>query len=468
MQLKGKILKTIQKYTLIENGESIVVGVSGGPDSICLLHVLYSIMKSFDIKLFVFHLNHMLRGDEANKEAEYVEDFCRRLELPLTVKAINIEEVSKKEGLSIEETARNVRYREFELYAKAVGATKIAVAHNKNDQAETILMRIIRGTGLEGLTGMDFIRGNIIRPLLEIDRSEIEEYCSYNLLYPKVDSSNLLNIFTRNKIRLELIPQINKLFETDIKESLFRMSELLKADNAYIEKNSSANYKQVTISETDKNIFLDIEKLKSVHIALIKRILRLAINKIKGNLKGIASVHLEAVVDLIFNGSTGSSLCLPERLVIEKSYNVLKIHRIQADLITTKFDYEIKIPGVNYFDANNFILEASIAEKFDEEKNYKNTASHSFLQYFDYEKFNLGINIRSRKQGDFFKPINSNGTKKLKEYLIDNKIPRENRDAIPILAKGNEVIWLVGYKISDKFKVTENTKNILKLEYKKI
>jgi tRNA(Ile)-lysidine synthase len=467
MLLQDKVLNTIKKYNLLTQGEKVVVGVSGGPDSICLLHALFVISKILDINLFVFHLNHMLRGEEADKDEDYVIGVCKKLEIPLLTKSVNIKRVAQEEGLSIEEAAREIRYREFALYAQAVGASKIAVAHNKNDQAETILMRIIRGTGLDGLTGMELRRGNIIRPLLDISRNEIEEYCNKHLLHPRIDSSNLHNIYTRNKIRLELIPEIDKLFKTDVTDSLVRMSKILRDDNDLLEMNSLDFYKQAVKKEDEKNILINLEKLKTYHISMIKRVIRLAVNKVKQNLKGIESVHLDAAVDLIFDGKTGSRICFPENIFVEKSYNTIKIGQNFEYSSTITFNVEVDIPGHTYIEGLHTFIEASILDRIELGNFFKNPTPNSFLQFFDYEKLDMGINIRNRKSGDIFKPYNSNGTKKLKEYLIDNKIPREKRDIIPIMAKGNEVIWIVGYKISDKFKVTENTKSILKLEYKK-
>ena len=226
-EMLDKVVEAIKRYKLIENGDKIVTGVSGGPDSVCLLHVLHVLAGKMNIKVFAIHINHMLRGSESDADEAFTREICSKMGINLRSLAFDINEVSRKERISLEEAGRETRYREFQRFADEIGAARIAVAHNKNDQAETILMNLFRGTGLQGLTGMDYIRGRIIRPLLSITRHEIERYCEENSLGYRIDSSNLKGDFTRNRIRLELIPEINKSFGTDLTESINRMALLL-------------------------------------------------------------------------------------------------------------------------------------------------------------------------------------------------------------------------------------------------
>lgn len=256
-----KILKTIKKYNLIENGDSIVVGVSGGPDSICLLHVLYCLRDELGIRIYAVHINHMLRGSEADMDQDYVRRFCSDKGIQLFERSVDVRAVSDAKGISLEEAGREARYQEFRTVAEITGSGKIAVAHNKNDQAETILMHIIRGTGLDGLKGMEYNRGGVIRPLLDISRSEIEYYCDQQGLSPRIDSSNLENIYTRNKIRLDLIPYINKLLDIDISNSLIRMASLIKDDSIYIEGCVKEAYEGCVAEKDSNSIIMDISKL---------------------------------------------------------------------------------------------------------------------------------------------------------------------------------------------------------------
>lgn len=230
-----RILDTIKKNGIIKKGDRVVVGVSGGPDSVCLLHVLWRLRKDFDLYIVAVHINHMLRGSESCRDENYVKSLCSELEIELQSICVDIKKVSKEKNMSLEEAGREERYRHFEIVADSVGASRIAVAHNKNDQAETVLMNIIRGSGLDGLKGMDYIRGRIIRPLLDIERNEIEAYCRENSLNPITDSSNLEDIYSRNKIRLNVIPYIDTLFGCNFVKSVDRLNRLVKDDIDFID-----------------------------------------------------------------------------------------------------------------------------------------------------------------------------------------------------------------------------------------
>jgi tRNA(Ile)-lysidine synthase len=462
-----RVFSTIKKHNLIDKGESVIVGVSGGADSICLLHILYSLRNRLGIKLFAVHINHMLRGSEADADEDYVREFCKSLGIDLYTESINIREIAAINAVSVEEAGREARYEQFAKYAKRLGASKIAVAHNKNDQSETVLMNIIRGTGLDGLKGIEYKRGAIIRPLMDIERKEIESYCSMNALNPRVDSSNLKNIYTRNKIRLELIPYIDKLFEAGISDKLYKLSLMIKDDLDYIGNSADILYSRCLVKSEDEEIGLNLDLLKNQHIALIKRVLRTAVKKVKGDLKGVESKHVESVVNLIMNGRTGSTVCLTDKIRAEKSYDILRIYKPGHEDTHEYFEMMIEIPGTNYIESLKSYITADIVEKNSESTKCFENNCKSSVQFFDYEKLKTGIYIRYRKEGDLFKPYKSNGTKKLKEYFIDNKIPRNLRETIPLVAKDKDIVWIIGYKISDKFKVTENTKYILKLECKK-
>lgn len=459
-----KVLNTIKERKLIENGDKVIVGVSGGPDSVCLLHVLNSLCAELNMELFAVHVNHMLRGEESECDEKYVTELCQSMYIPLYKISVDIKSIASKEGISLEEAGREARYKHFDLCADRVGASKITVAHNKNDQAETVLMHLIRGSGLTGLKGMDYVRGRIIRPLLEIGREEIECYCEEHSLNPRIDSSNLKSIYTRNKVRLDLIPYINELFHTNIVDGIHTLSFLIKDDHDFVEKEAKNLYNDSIIESNLDEVKLDIKRISGFHPAMLKRVIRNAIMDVKGEMKGIESIHVEEILHLVKAGRTGAQIHLPYQLRALRSYDILRISRL-PDKQVEPVDELILIPGKTCVKALDSWLEAVVEERTDGMEPYKDIESQVFEQFFDYEKCGMGINIRTRKDGDIFKPYRSNGTKKLKEYLIDHKIPREIRSKLPLIAKNNEILWIVGYKISDKFKVTENTKKVLKLKY---
>jgi len=489
-QLQQKVLDTIVTNHLIEQGDVVVVGVSGGPDSICLLHILHNLSEHLKIKIHAIHVNHMLRAEEAPIDEAYTATMCKQLEIPLSVVHVDVAAMAKRLGKSVEEAGREARYGEFEKYADNVGAAKIAVAHNRNDQAETVMMHIIRGTGTAGLAGMEYKRGSVIRPLLQINRSEIEQYCEAAKLSPRTDSSNMKSDYTRNRVRLGLFPFIRDSFGTDMVESLCRLSMHASEDNKYLEQCALEAFNVSLVTKSKGKISMKVEQLQKLHPAILSRVLKLAVFEAAGNVNGIGSVHYQALSELVAKGNTGARSELPGGLNAVLSYGILYVYAkssrqpqdwqnfrdprkidehsiiLQSDRVQRQpqFTASLTIPGNTQVSELDAVVKTSVEEVINVDKCGK-MDYNSFVQYFDYDSLKRGINIRNRRNGDIFKPFRSNGTKKLKEYFIDNKIPRELRDEIPLISMENEIVWVIGYKISDKFKVTENTKSALVIEY---
>jgi len=469
-QFRRRIFNIIEQYRLLDKGDAVVVGVSGGPDSVCLLHLLHTLSSNLDIKLFAVHINHMLRGAEADADEQYTEDLCKKLGVPLFIVKADVKSIAKEKGMSFEEAGREVRYREFEKYAEILGASKIAVAHNRNDQAETVMMHIIRGTGLGGLSGMEFRRGPIIRPLLGVGREDIEKYCRYAGLNPRTDSTNLESDYTRNRIRLELFPYIDEKFGANIVESLLRLSMHSAGDNSYLGQCAAEAYKKSMEEKEEGLVSLKLDELRKLHSAILVRVFRLAVADVAGDIDGIGSVHYKALSRLVEKGTTGMQAELPGGLRAAVSYGHIKIRSALAETAkydkqeTVTFEKSIVIPGTTEIYELNAQIKSSIYSINAVDKNIR-MGYNSYVQFFDYDSLSRGIHIRNRRDGDIFKPFGSTGSKKLKKYFIDSKIPRETRGKIPLVCIGNEVVWIIGYKISDKFKVTENTRSILKLEY---
>lgn len=254
--MKNKVLNTIKKYNLIQENDKIVIGVSGGPDSMCLLHILNGLKEKLNFEIVVAHINHMIRK-EAEEETQYVKNFCDKLGIKCYIKRIDVIDKSNKEKIGTEEAGRKARYDFFEEVLNIVNANKIATAHNENDNAETVLMNIFRGAGTSGLKGIEPIRDNkYIRPIIECERSEIEEYCRVNKLQPKIDKTNFENVYTRNKIRNVLIPEIKKQFNPNIIESLNKLSILARQENNFIQEYAK------NIMENELIVEKDLENLQ--------------------------------------------------------------------------------------------------------------------------------------------------------------------------------------------------------------
>ena len=295
--LKENILKTIKKYNLIEKGDNIVIGVSGGPDSICLLHVLYLLKEQLNFDISVAHINHMLR-EEADMETEYVKEFCKILNIQCFVKKEDIEKKSKEEKIGTEEAGRNVRYEFFEEVLQKVGGNKIATAHNSNDKAETVVMNILRGTGISGLKGIEAIRdGKYIRPLIETERKEIEAYCEAHNLNPKFDKTNEENIYNRNKVRNELIPYIQKEFNPNFLKTINRLSEVATEENEYLNKVTEEKFNEICIKNST-SIELNLKKFNNLELVIKRRVILYTINKLTNTTLGIEKVNIDDIIKM--------------------------------------------------------------------------------------------------------------------------------------------------------------------------
>ena len=313
--MKEKVLETIKKYNLIENGDKIVIGVSGGPDSIALLNVLLEIKKdniiNFDI--VVCHINHMIR-EEANDDEEYVSNFCKRNNIEFFAKRVEIEKIAKQDKLGTEEAGRNARYQFFYKISEKTFSNKIVTAHTANDNAETVLMNIMRGSGTTGLKGIEVKRDSIIRPLIECNREEIEKYCEENKLNPRIDKTNFENIYTRNKVRNMLIPYIKENFNPNIIESVNRLSNLSKQENEYLEKQTENVYKKILISAKNDEIILDLNLFNLQETVIKSRLVLYTINILFGTRSGIEKKHIEDIIKLCSN-NIGNKFLIPNKKV---------------------------------------------------------------------------------------------------------------------------------------------------------
>lgn len=311
IELKNKILEFIKKYELIKSGEKIVLGVSGGPDSIFMLDILNKIKinKELEFELVVAHVNHMIR-EEANADEQYVMDFCKKNNIQCFTKRIDVVKYANNKKIGTEEAGRVLRYEFFDEIFKNEKAQKIAIAHNKNDKAETIIMNLLRGTGTAGLKGIEPIRDNkFIRPILEIDRTEIEEYCTYNKLEPRIDKTNFENLYTRNKVRNIIIPYIKKEFNPNIIDTVIRLSTTVTEENQFLEYLAQEEFKKILVSKKENEIILDLKMFNELSEVIQKRIVLFSIEQVLGNIVGIEKVHIEDIIKLCNNNIGNKFIC---------------------------------------------------------------------------------------------------------------------------------------------------------------
>jgi tRNA(Ile)-lysidine synthase len=450
------VLAAIEKNNMIKSGDTVIVGVSGGADSLCLLHVLNALKGELNIKLFAAHLNHQFRGIEADKDAEFVEQTCIAWDIPYVIRTFDVSAYAKEQGLSSEEAGREIRYKLFDEVKESVNGHKIAVAQNSNDNVETILMRLIRGTGLEGLKGIDAVRDQIIRPLLDQDRQSIEEYCRQNGLEPRIDKTNLEPIYLRNKIRLELIPYLKQRYNPSINDAIIRLGQVVREENNYLEQQTQELLDRLGDIK-EHSIAVKTESLKQLHPAMQKRLLRKAIESIVGSLNGYEYKHFQGIIEL-FDKSTGAAIELPKDLKAYISYENLIISK-KIENTDKKCYYKLKYNYDNFIDEINEMLRVKLINS----KELPSIPKSIDTVYIDADKIKHELVLRNREEGDVFSPIGMKGSKKLKDYFIDKKIPREKRDQVLLLADGNEIVWILGSIISEKYKIASNTQNVIVL-----
>ena len=311
-EVEEKVLKTIQKYNLIQPNDKVVLGVSGGPDSLFMLYILNKLKEQLKFNIIVAHVNHMIRA-EANAEEEFVKKFCQKIDIEFYSKRIDVEKYANNNKIGTEEAGRKVRYDFFEEILEKTSSNKIAIAHNKNDKVETIIMHLLRGSGISGLQGIEPIKNNkIIRPIIQIERSEIENYCEQNQLEPRIDKSNFENKYTRNKIRNVVIPYIKEEFNPNIIETVTRLSEIITEENQYLEKQTEEAYQQILIEEKENQIRLKLKEFNNLERVIKNRIILYTITRLRGTCIGIEKIHIEDIIKLCQN-NIGNKYLTPNK-----------------------------------------------------------------------------------------------------------------------------------------------------------
>ena len=313
--MKEEVLETIKKYNMIENGEKVVLAVSGGPDSICMLDILNDIKndETIDInfEIVVAHVNHMIRK-EAEEDEKYVKKYCEEKQIEFYSKSIDVQKMANNNKIGVEEAGRKARYDFFDEILERTNAQKIAIAHNKNDKVETVLMHILRGSGINGLKGIEAKRGKYIRPLIECERNEIEDYCSKKNLQPRIDKTNFENEYTRNKVRNLLIPYIQKEFNPNLIKTIDRLSNLVAEEEKYMDKQVEKVYKEMLISESENEIQLRLKTFNIQEKVIKSRIILYTITRLFGNSKGLEKIHIEDIIKLCSN-NIGNKYLTPNK-----------------------------------------------------------------------------------------------------------------------------------------------------------
>ncbi len=448
--IENKVKNFIREYNLIQNGDNLVVGVSGGADSMMLLHFLYEHQAYYDIHIKVAHIHHGVRI-EADSEAVFVEQVSKKWQLPYYRHNCNIKQLSKEKGLSEEEVGRIERYNFF--ISLSNDYSKIVTAHHMNDQAETLIMRFLRGTDLNGLGGIPPKRGNIIRPLLCLKRTEIEDYCLYHGISYKDDHTNFTTIYTRNKVRLECIPYIEQNLNPNIVNLLGEHSHLYREGEEFL-KNYTKEVFDKCVSKSGENVVIELATFQNYHKYIQKRVVLSAIEALNTVVKDITLKHLESIIGLTHLQS-GKKICLPYNIIGYKEYNKLIIGYQKC--VDLAYHYPINIGAKIIPEARVTIILTCVEKQAINQKNEK-----MYTKYIDYGKIRGELQMRTRLSHDYL--VTQAGTKKLKKIFIDDKVPKILRDSMPLIADGEEIIWIIGSRLSVNYYVTEETKQVLEIK----
>ncbi len=485
-KVEQQFLKTLAKYKMINKGDTIIIGFSGGTDSLSLFILLHKFKEQLQINIEAVHVNHQLRGEESSSHAEFCVEFCEKYNVPLHLYHVDVKKLAKEKKLSVEEAGRIERYKLYNCHCKD-SSYKIAIAHNKNDVAETFLMRLFRGAGVQGLKAIPPIRDNVIRPIIEIERPDLSNFLAEKNQPFCTDGSNALPVYTRNKIRLSILPEIKSTFNPNIVSTLYDTSKVLEEEDDFIQSIIKEKFEELSNQTTnihnEEVLTLDLEKLLSLHSYLQKQLILKSISHFIKHNKNISKKHINSILSLL-NANGNKTLDLPNNVVVTKSYDTLAFS-FKTNIENLVLKEQILQPNNLVFikEANMYLYAKPLTEtEFAEYENNAHTIEtilnsliktndlklkvvkhHVFCYYNVYN--NVDIKVRSRQNGDKIR-IKNLGTKKLKDYFVDKKVPANLRDITPIISIGDEVLWVIDF-YNQNFNIV-NVENTLETKDKNV
>lgn len=451
--LLEKVKKTILDHRLFHKEDKILIAYSGGVDSTALLHLLLELQKEWPLKLFLGHFNHKLR-QRADEDEQFIRNAARELSLPLFVGRGDVRARAKATKQNIEETGRQLRYEFLNQKAAEIGRAKIATGHTLTDQAETLLMRLMRGSGLRGLAGIyPVVNERLVRPLLEVEREEVDAYLKEKKIVFRIDESNYDRRFLRNRIRLELLPYIRKNFEPAIVRQLGRMASIIREENTLLEEMAREKAKEA-IKKKNHSVSLERLSLSSAPRALARRVVRNFISELRGSLRRISFEDVESILSL----DEGKEYSLKEDVVLRREANRIILKKKAAP---AQYEYEWDGKGILEFQE----LELKFKGKKITRENFLRLRSDDRTRAFlDFSKLRFPLTVRNRREGDRYQPFGAPGRKKVKEIFRSKEIPLAERERHPVFLSGSEIVWILGLPVSEKFKIEEETSDVFEIK----
>jgi len=508
VSLIRQVRQTIDNHSMLLPGDTVVLGVSGGPDSLCMLHLLRDLADAYRVSLHAAHLHHGIRGQDADDDAAFVAGLCRSWAIPCKVEHADVPALARERGLAIEEAARQARYTFLGSQARAVGARSVAVAHNADDQVETVLMHFLRGAGLAGLRGMCPLswmdelrlgtegqqapepdqRIRLIRPLLQVPRRQIEEYCREHGLEPRFDRSNLDQTYFRNRLRHELIPFLEG-YNPNVRQVVRRMAEVVAADYDLLRACLAETWPRVVRSESDLAIIFDLKALRALPLGLRRSIIREGIHRLRRSLRNIDLVHVDDAVRLVRKGQVGSVATLPRHLALTLGYDQAVLAgegfevpresrpRVGSGALVVPVPGTVSLPDGDFADIGRrpraisprrslrwrvttwIIRREALPEDWARNRN-------PYLAFVDAAQVSAPLMLRQGREGDWFEPLGLRGRRQsLRDFYINAKIPRRERATVPLLVCGEDIVWVVGYRLDARYAITPDTERALVVRF---
>lgn len=471
-----KVAAYMEQHHMIEAGDHICVGVSGGADSVCLFLILASLRERMGFSMSVVHIEHGIRGEESLQDMEFVKKLTDRYQVSFTCRAYPVEQIAKAEGLSVEEAGRKVRYEAFEEEEKRFyeqtaargGRVKIALAHHSDDNAETMLFHMCRGSGIEGLVGIRPVRGNIIRPLLCMTRQEIERFLVASGQEYRLDATNGDIAYSRNRIRNRVMPELAAVNEQAVLH-MNRLSEDMEELSTYVkEQVEGILFSHLKKEDTSKVVFRT-EQFETYPAVIQRRVMLEVIAKASGSRKDITREHANALLGIAM-GQVGRKISLPYGLIGEKTYDTVMVYPAKQGQRSeqVKQKYPVILPEMGKEPTEGTIAVNGgklYYRRFDYVKKDAEIPKNRCTKWFDYDKIENGLYLRTREPGDYFQLDELGHRQKLKDYWINEKVPKSVRGQTLLLADGSHILWIFGGRISAHYKITESTKSVLEVQF---
>lgn len=450
------VRRTMGRYGMVAAGDMVVAAVSGGPDSLAMLHILWRLRQELGIRLHVAHLNHLLRGEESHADVGFVRRVAAELGLGCTTAEVDVAGVARTERLSLEDAGRRERYAFFRRVMEEVKGTRTALGHTRDDQAETVLMRLLRGAGTTGLAGILPVRGDgVIRPLIACSRWRVEGYCREQGLEPRLDATNERPVYMRNRIRLEVLPLLES-YNPQVRDVLVNLAETMRAEDRLLNELASSAYGDVIRREGEGSLVVS-PKTGTYPLALQRRLVRRAVADLAGRRLSPDFDQVEQVLGLL-GEEPGRSVSLPGRIEARREHDAVILAR-SGVRSTVRYRYSLSVPGEVTVSEAGLKLSASIREG-----DGPTVTTGPGVAVFDAEKISAPLAVRNRRAGDRFHPAGAGGTKKLKDFFIDSRVPRRVRDRVPLLISEDEILWVVGYRTDERFQPGPGTRRFLVVE----